>query len=81
MWAAVLAQLVERKALNLVVQGSSPWDGVFFLFFISALLILLPLFYSLVVSLYYLLLIICHRTSVFIFLATFSQLASFSVFF
>ncbi len=27
MWAAVLAQLVERKALNLVVQGSSPWDG------------------------------------------------------
>ncbi len=24
---AVLAQLVERKALNLVVQGSSPWDG------------------------------------------------------
>ena len=25
---AVLAQLVERKALNLVVQGSSPWGGV-----------------------------------------------------
>ena len=24
---AVLAQLVERKALNLVVQGSSPWGG------------------------------------------------------
>jgi hypothetical protein len=38
---------------------------------------LLPLFYLLVVSLYYLLLIICHRTSVFIFLAKFSQLASF----
>jgi hypothetical protein len=29
---AVLAQLVERKALNLVVQGSSPWGGDEFLF-------------------------------------------------
>jgi hypothetical protein len=27
LYMAVLAQLVERKALNLVVQGSSPWGG------------------------------------------------------
>ena len=45
---ARLAQSVERKALNLVVVGSSPTVGVFFTFFFRLLILafFLPFFFT-----------------------------------